>query len=45
MESVPAGYEDAVMELLNTLGAVIAGVALVIVGLYSLAALWFDDLS
>ena len=33
------------MELLNTLGAVIAGVALVTVGLYSLAALWFDDLS
>ena len=44
MESVPPGVEDAVVELITTLSAVVSGVATVMVGVFSLAAIWFDDL-
>lgn len=44
MESVPVGYEDAAMDLLTTLGAVLTGAATLVVGLFSLVTIWFDDL-
>lgn len=44
MESVIPGYEDGDMEFLTTVVAVLAGVVTLVVGLFSLAALLFDDL-
>ena len=32
------------MEILTNVGAVVAGIALVTVGAFSLIAIWFDDL-
>lgn len=43
MVSVPPGYDDAAMDVLTTLAAVLAGVATVVVGVFSLLSIWFDD--
>lgn len=32
------------MDVLTTVGAVVTGLLTVIVGMFSLAAIWFDDL-
>lgn len=32
------------MELITTVGAILAGLVMVAVGVYSLAAIWFEDL-
>lgn len=45
MESVPVGYEDRTMDFITTVGAIVTGVATVAVGVYSLAAIWFEDLT
>lgn len=44
MESVGAPRHDWTMEILTTLGAVVTGLATVVVGLFSLASLFFDDI-
>ncbi len=44
MESVPPGYEDELMEILTTIAAVITGLFTLVVGAFSVAAIWFDDL-
>lgn len=44
MESVPAGYEDRVMEIITIVGAVLTGLVTIVVGVYSLFAIWFEDL-
>lgn len=44
MESVPPGYEDAFMDILTVVGATLTGLVTVVVGMFSLAAIWFDDL-
>lgn len=33
------------MELITTVGAIVAGLVMVVVGIYSLAAIWFEDLT
>lgn len=33
------------MEFITTVGAILAGMAMVAVGVYSLAAIWFGDLT
>lgn len=45
METVPAGYEHRSMEFITTVGAILAGLVMVTVGVYSLAAIWFEDLT
>ena len=32
------------MDVLTAIGAILAGLVTVVVGMYSLAAIWFDDL-
>jgi len=44
MESVGALRHDDGMEILTIVGAVVTGVVTVIVGLFSLATILFDDL-
>jgi hypothetical protein len=44
MESVGADRHDDLMELLTNIGAVVTGVVTVLVGLFSLATLLFDDI-
>lgn len=44
MESVGAVRHDAGMEILMNVVAAIAGVATVVVGLFSLATILFDDI-
>ena len=44
MESVPPWYEDASMDILTVVGAIVTGLVMVVVGMFSLAAIWFDDL-
>ena len=43
MESVGAIPHDDDMELITTVGAIVAGVVMVLVGAYSIAAILFDD--
>lgn len=38
------GRRMLAMEILTTIGAILAGIVLVTVGMFSLAAIWFDDL-
>jgi len=45
MESVGAMSHDGLMELITTVGASLAGVVMVLVGAYSIAAILFDDLT
>lgn len=45
MESVGGISHDGVMELVTTVGAIVAGVVMVLVGVYSIAAIIFDDLA
>ena len=45
MESVGAMSHDEAMELITTVGASLAGVVMVLVGAYSIAAILFDDLA
>jgi len=44
MESVPPGYEYSTMEILIAIGAVLSGLVTLAVGMYALAAIFFDDL-
>lgn len=44
MECVPPGQDDTVMDVVTVVGAVVAGLLTVIVGVFSLASIWFDDL-
>jgi hypothetical protein len=44
MESVLPGYDDVFMDILTAVGATLTGLVTVIVGMFSLAAIWFDDL-
>ncbi len=44
MESVPPGYDDVGMDILIAIGAVVTGAITIVVGMFSLAAIWFDDL-
>lgn len=44
METAPVGEEDRVVELLITIGAIVTGLATVVVGMFSLLAIWFEDL-
>ena len=44
MESVGADRHHDVMELLTNIGAVVTGAVTVLVGLFSLATLLFDDI-
>lgn len=32
------------MDFITTVGAILAGLVMVVVGVYSLAAIWFEDL-
>lgn len=45
IDSVGATSHDVVMELITTVGAIVAGVVMVLVGAYSIAAILFDDLA
>jgi hypothetical protein len=45
IDSVGATPHDVVMELITTVGAIVAGVVMVLVGAYSIAAILFDDLA
>jgi len=45
MESVGVMFYDDPMELITTVGASLAGVVMVLVGAYSIAAILFDDLA
>ena len=44
MGSVPDGYEYPTMEILIAIGAILSGLVTVAVGMFSLAAIFFDDL-
>lgn len=43
MVSVPPGYDHVDMDVFTTLAAILAGVATVVVGVFSLLSIWFDD--
>jgi hypothetical protein len=43
IETVGAMTHDGPMELITTVGASLAGVVMVLVGAYSIAAMLFDD--
>lgn len=45
IETVGAMAHDGPMELITTVGASVAGVVMVLVGAYSIAAILFDDLA
>jgi len=45
MESVGGVSRDAPMDIITNVGAIISGVLMVGVGGFSIAAIWFEDLS
>jgi hypothetical protein len=43
MESVPPGQEDEDMEIITTVGAIVTGLVTVVIGVFSLASILFDN--
>lgn len=44
MESVPPGYDHTEMDILITIVAILAALMILMVGMFSLASIFFDDL-
>jgi hypothetical protein len=44
MESVPAAQDNVAMDTITTVVAILAGLVILLVGIFALASIFFDDL-